>query len=82
MIKQVKEIVKSDRPEVAKLALSFDAITSQIVAHSEHEIEVLRALHDQEAVVKEQIKMETLKHARAILEECYQMVTGKRGWNE
>lgn len=82
MMKEVNEIVRSDRPDIVKLALSFDAITSHVIAQSEREIEVLHALHDQEGVVKEQVKMETLKHARAILQECYQQVTGKRGWND
>jgi hypothetical protein len=81
MMEKVEAIVRSDRPDVVKLAQSFDTITRQIITHSEKEIEVLRALHDQEAVVKEQIKMETIKHARSILEECYQRVTGRREWN-
>jgi hypothetical protein len=82
MMKNVNEIVRSKRPDVVRLVLSFDEITSQIITQSESEIEVLRALHDQDGVVKEQIKMETLKHARAILQHCFQLVTGRRDWNE
>jgi hypothetical protein len=78
----VEEIVRSERPDIVKLALSFDKITSQIIAHSEREIELRRTLHDQESVVKEQIKMETLKHAQSILQDCYRLVTGRREWHE
>jgi hypothetical protein len=74
--------VRSDRPDITKLVLSFDEIVGRIITESERDIEVSRALHDSEAVVKEQIKMETLKHARTILLECYQRVTGRRDWNE
>jgi hypothetical protein len=79
---KMNEIVASDRPAIVKLVLSFDEITGRIIADSEQEIQVLRALHDQEALVKEHIKMETLKHARTILQECYQRVTGRIDWHE
>jgi hypothetical protein len=79
---KVNKIVNSDRPDIVKLVLSFDEIAGQIIANSRHEIEVRRALHDQEGVIREQIKMETLKHAHSILQDCYQMITGKRGWDE
>jgi hypothetical protein len=82
MMEKVNEIVKSDRPDIVKLALSFDEITGRIIANSERDIELWRALHDQEAIIKEQIKMETLKHARTILQECYHRVTGRKDWNE
>jgi hypothetical protein len=82
MIEKLDKIARSDRPDVVKLALSFDEIVGRILANSERDIEIWRALHDQEAVIKEQIKMETLKHARTILQECYQRVTGRRDWNE
>jgi hypothetical protein len=82
MFEVLNEIVRSDRPDIVKLALSFDEIVGRIIANSERDIEVWRALHDQEAVIKEQIKMETLKHARTILQQCYQRVTGRRDWNE
>jgi hypothetical protein len=82
MIEKLDKIARSDRPDVVKLALSFDEIVGRILANSERDIEIWRALHDQEAVIKEQIKTETLKHARTILQECYQRVTGRRDWNE
>lgn len=81
-MERVDKIVRSDRPDIVRLVLAFDEIVGRIIAESEREIEVSRALHDQEAVIKEQIKMETLKHARTILLECYQRVTGRRDWNE
>jgi hypothetical protein len=39
-------------------------------------------LHDQEAVVKHPIKMETIKAARSIFQDCYRLVLGRRAWDE
>jgi hypothetical protein len=68
--------------EARKLARAFDWVTGRIVAHAEGEVETARALQDEEAVVKQQVKMETIRHARAIFEECYLLATGRRAWDE
>jgi hypothetical protein len=69
-------------PEIDKLAQAFRLITDSAVEHALYEIELARAMKDQETVVKQQIKMETIKHARTILQDCYMLVTRRRAWDE
>ena len=78
----MQKIKGSEAPDVEKLAWAFDHITGSIVEHAGHEIEVARALHDKEATVKHQIKMETIKTARSIFQDCYRLVLGRRAWDE
>jgi hypothetical protein len=61
----------SDLPEMEKLKQSFHWLTSRIIQQSENEMELLRALSDQESLVKEQIKVSTIKYTQGIFEQCY-----------
>jgi len=79
---QLEEIYASDGSDLEKLKSAFDAITKTILEQSDHELEVLRALSDKEALVKEQIKKSTVKHVRYVFNHCYTRVTGKQAWNE
>jgi hypothetical protein len=78
----IREMRRSDQPEIVKLEAFFGAITSQIIAFAEQEIELARALGDHELLVKHQIKMETLKTARSIFARGYQIATGRKVWDE
>lgn len=77
---EYEKIIASDLPDLRKLARAFDCITGFIVSSAGGDIEVARALHDRDTLVKTQIKMETIKHARSIFEDCYQRVTGEWPW--
>jgi hypothetical protein len=79
---KLNAIIATDLPDNEKLAQAFGWITSSNIEHAMREIELARAVGDQEAVVKMQVKMETMKHDRGIFEECYWRVTGRRPWNE
>lgn len=79
---RVEAILATDLPEATKLARAFEAITGTVLQHAEREIELARALGDTTEVVKQQIKRETMKAAREILQGCHRRVTGKRGWDE
>jgi hypothetical protein len=79
---EVEEILKSDLPDLEKLARAFDCITSFIVAHAEGEIELARALQDRDQRIKTLIKMETMKHARSIFHHYYLRITGRRPLDE
>lgn len=74
----VREIQRSDRSEVDKMREYFERITAQIVDFAEKEIELARAMHDREALVKVQIKLETMKTARSIFAQSYQIATGRK----
>ena len=73
----INDIFASPKPELNKLSEAFHAITSDILTHSEREQDLLRALGNQDGLVREQIKMSTLKHAVQIFEDCYFRATGQ-----
>ena len=75
-------IFETDLSEAEKIARSFDHVTSFYIQHSEQEIELLRAIGDKEKLIKEQIKMETMKHVRSIFNDCFKHSTGKKAWND
>jgi hypothetical protein len=75
-------IIASALPDLEKLAQAFDWVTARVVAHAHQDIELAQAMQDQESVVKHQIKMETLKYARSVFNDCYRRVSGRRAWDE
>ena len=79
---RVEAILAADLPEATKVARAFEAITGVVLAHAEREIELARAMGDTSEVVRQQIKRETMKAARQILQGCHRRVMGKRGWDE
>ncbi len=82
VMEEYNQIFASDLPEIEKLAQAFGLITGTLLEHSEGEIDLLRALNDREALVKEQIKLGMLKHVRDVFDECYRRTTGRRAWDE
>ena len=57
----VEAIVKSNLPNMEKLVQAFGRMTEQVIETAGREIELARAMQDADAVVKEQIKLETIK---------------------
>ena len=78
----IREIQRSERPEIDKLAEFFGQITTQIIGFAEKEIELARAMQDRESLIKQQIKMETIKTARRIFARGYQIATGRTAWDD
>ena len=79
---EIKRIAASELPEVEKLAQAFRCVTDRIVEDSQRELELLRALGDPQAVLKEQVKLSTIQHARSVFAQCHLMVTGRKAWDE
>ena len=75
-----EEIRASDGTDTEKLAVAFGDLTQFIVEDSERQVELARASQDKEEAVKQQIKLETIKHARRLFETCYRHITGKQAW--
>lgn len=75
-------IFETDLSDVEKISRAFDHVTSLYIQHSEKDIELLRAMSDKDTFIKEQIKMETIKHIRSIFNDCYKRSTGKKAWND
>lgn len=78
MYPEFEQILAESIPEVEKLARCFLAILNHYDAHSKNEIELHKAMGDEHAQLKEQIKRETLKHSGEILAFCYFRVTGRK----
>ena len=78
----VKKIKESKMPEIEKLAHAFALITGRTLKHASDEIEVAQAMSDEEALIKHQVKMETIKHIRGIFQECHKLATGRKAWDE
>ena len=75
-------VLASDEPDIDKLAWAFGRITDDIISFARNEIEMATAMHDGDAKVRVQIKMETIKHARHIFATSYQRITGRSVWDE
>jgi hypothetical protein len=78
----IREIQRSDRPEIDKLREFFGQTTDKIIGFAEREVDLAKAMHDRESLIKVQIKMETLKSARAIFAQGYYLFTGRKAWDE
>jgi hypothetical protein len=81
-VRVINEIKASDQSEVEKVAQAFDWVTSQIVENGQREIELAKAMKDQDSLVKEQIKLSMMNHARGIFQACFKHVTGAEAWDE
>ena len=78
----IRETQGSEQPEIDKLRAFFDKITTRIIEYAGKETELAKAIQDRESLVKHQIKMETMKTARGIFSQGYQIATGKKAWDE
>lgn len=67
-------IISSSLPEAEKLTRAFGWITERIIASARQEIELAQVMNDQEALVKTQVKLSTINHAREILQFCQQRI--------
>ncbi|MCC6602665.1 MAG: hypothetical protein IT327_05615 [Anaerolineae bacterium] len=81
MNKEYEEIFASDLSEADKIAKAFHMIIHTIESHANNEIELRKAMNDRETMVKEQIKLSSIQHARGIFDMVYLRATGKRSWN-
>ena len=70
--------------EPERLAAAFGYATESFILHSGRELELARAMGDEEMAVKEQIKSNVMQLAREMFEFCYLNVTGSRKgiWHE
>jgi len=74
--------LKSTRPDIEKLVYAFGWITAGIIERAKHDIDAAAAIKDQQTLVKHQLKMEVMNHARGIFQECHILATGRKAWDE
>jgi hypothetical protein len=53
---------------VAAVRAHFWEITDSFLKHTQGELEMARAMNDREEIIRRQIKLEVMKHARYILD--------------
>jgi hypothetical protein len=82
MIKDIQKIAKKDLPEIEKLAEAFNLLSNRYIEHSQNEVELLRALGDEESLIKERIKAGVMENARSMFRDCYRVITGRSAWHE
>jgi hypothetical protein len=82
MQKEYEEIFESNLSEADKIAKAFHFVINTIETHTNNEIELLKAMNDRETLVKEQIKLSSIQHAKGIFNMVYLRATGKRRWDE
>ena len=78
MMDEYNAIIESDLPEAERVVRSFALVMRYYTEVGEREIELARAMGDRERLVKEQIKLASMRHAASILYDSYRRVTGKR----
>lgn len=75
--RELNQIFYADLTEIEKLGQSFIWVTNRMIEQGEAEMELLKALNDRDTLVKEQIKISTIRHVRAVFDECYRRAMQK-----
>jgi hypothetical protein len=57
--------------EIDRLKTAFATATADFLERTEQKLALARALNDQEAMVKEHIKIQVMKEAQGIFQSCY-----------
>jgi hypothetical protein len=76
------EIKRSTGSQIERLSLAYRWITDRIIEQGMNDVDLARALRDEESLIKNQVKTEAIKHARAIFQTCHLLATGKKAWDE
>ena len=85
LAKEVDRIVSdASLAEIDRLAMAFGTVTKSFIEQSERDLDLARAMQDEETAVKEQIKAGVMDTAREMFEFCYLKATGSRRsiWHE
>lgn len=81
-MKEVREISRQHLPDIEKLAQAFDLLTSRYMEQAHNEVELRRAMGDEDSVIKERIKAGVMESARGMFQECYRLIVGRSAWDE
>jgi len=71
-------ILSSNLPELEKLTRAYQFILQEQIAYSRREIELQNAIGDEQALVKEKIKLGVMQYTNDIFVFCYLRVTGRK----
>ncbi len=71
-MEEFEAIMVSDRPDAEKLTRGFDWLSGRFLEQTQHDVALAQALNDADALVKAQIRLSVMQHARAMLAFCRQ----------
>ena len=77
-----REIKRSNLADVEKLAQAFDWVIVRILEYGDTELEIARAMNDNDALVKIRMRLEVLQSTRRIFEDCYRFMLDRKPWKE
>ena len=77
-----REIKNSNLSEADKVAKAFKWLSDRALTYSENEIELARAMKDQDGLIQEQIKHEMMKSSRTMFQDCFRAILGRKAWDE
>lgn len=75
---QIEAIMRADMSEIEKLSQAYVFIISQHIEIAKREVEVFKALGDQEGIIKEQIKASTMAYTLDMFRHLHLRVTGRK----
>ena len=78
LMPQFEAILAQDIDEIDKLTQAFKFLISEHIAIAKRETELLRAMGEKEALVKEQIKAHTMEFVLGVYDQCCYRVTGRK----
>jgi hypothetical protein len=79
---QLDAVYASDVSELEKLSRSFELVTANYLAEYAREIEMNRAIQDEDRLLKARIQHGMIESARGMFAHCYLKSTGKPAWRD
>lgn len=78
MMKEYLQIIGSDLPEVERITKAYALIMDFHINEARKEIELARAMSDQQTLIKEQIKQNVMRFSQSIFNDAYWRVMGRK----
>ncbi len=75
---QIEAIMSADLPEIERLSKAYVFILSQHIEIAKREVELLKAVGDQEGIIKEQIKASTMAYTLDMFRQLHLRATGRK----
>ena len=75
---QIEAIMTADNPDIDKLSKAYVFIISEHIEIAKRELEVFKVLGDQDAIIKEQIKANTMAYTLDMFRQLYLRTTGRK----
>jgi hypothetical protein len=75
-------IKASDGSDLEKVTEAFEWMTRRYIEETQPEVELARAMKDEEALVKAHIRLSMMKSAREMYQDCYRFMLGRSAWDE